>query len=278
VHQLSPSRRDFLVLTAAALVNGPPAVAADPAPIDSLRNFMLMRGALDQRLVIGCLNARYYGVVEGETVPLFGVSAATFSRYRRTADGGYQGISYEVPYFTDLASGQALERWRNPYTGDEVAVPHIIMPPSLIAIAPDLSVTMPGAPPGMALRHQLLPPVILEDDIWITQESTAKINLPGLPKPIHYSEMVTLHARRAELAQSQALQVPCQVSYTQVSDWRSWMKMADHPGHIAAHGVGRIGIGLEALPEAWRMETQALRPPLMQDPGAPLAAVWPSAS
>ena len=62
--------------------------AARPAPparsllSEALRRFIKMSGALDDRLVIGFVSGRYNGVVDSELTPLFGVFAATFSRYR----------------------------------------------------------------------------------------------------------------------------------------------------------------------------------------------------
>lgn len=277
----SPSRRGFLALAAAAAVGvATPISALSSAAIDltqpagRLKAFMLMRGALDDQLVIGCVSARYYGVVDDLLTPLFGVVAATFARYRPAPGGGFAGVSQEIAYFTDLASGLVMEKWHNPFTEEEVVVPEAAPPPSKIAIAPDLTLSVPNAPPGLHLTHLVRPPLIIGDDCWMTEETEASIQIPGQPRPTRYSEFVTLHARSVDLAQSGVTKVPCQTAYSSVSSWRSWMKMGDRPGHLLADGAGRYGVGLDELPAPWLATVRARRPQLLADPGAGLAALW----
>lgn len=53
-----------------------------------LKAFMMMRGALDDRLLIGCISDIYYGNVNAELTPLFGPVGAIFSRYRPHTSSG----------------------------------------------------------------------------------------------------------------------------------------------------------------------------------------------
>ena len=183
-------RRDILAMSAAAICLGASASAAPMAksidftdPVKRLRAFMLMRGALDDRLVVGCMTGRYYGVVDDESMPLFGLASATFARFRPAADGGFEGASYEVPFFTDLTTGAALEQFVNPYTGETVTVPQSALPPSRIAISPDFVVTTPGAPPRLEYKHRILPPITSGDDVWMVEETFSAIQSPTRPKP-----------------------------------------------------------------------------------------------
>ncbi|AXU21046.1 hypothetical protein C7W88_18905 (plasmid) [Novosphingobium sp. THN1] len=87
-----------------------------------LRNFIMMRGALDEGLITSWVSARYYGVVEDRMDPLFAVVSAVYSRYRQVADG-YEAVNFELAWFTDPVTGKALETWDNPYTGKTCKVP-----------------------------------------------------------------------------------------------------------------------------------------------------------
>ena len=184
-------RRHVLALSAAALCIGTSAFAAPPArridladPAKRLRAFMLMRGALDNRLVVGCLTGRYYGVVEDQVTPLFSLVSATFARFRRTAEGGFEGASFEVPFFTDLATGEALDHFANPYTGETVTVPQTALPPARIAITSDLRIATPGAAARLEYRHQILPPIQSGDDVWMVEETISAIQIPNRAKPL----------------------------------------------------------------------------------------------
>ena len=273
-------RRDILAMSAAAICLGASASAAPMAksidftdPVKRLRAFMLMRGALDDRLVVGCMTGRYYGVVDDESMPLFGLASATFARFRPAADGGFEGASYEVPFFTDLTTGAALEQFVNPYTGETVTVPQSALPPSRIAISPDFVVTTPGAPPRLEYKHRILPPITSGDDVWMVEETFSAIQSPTRPKPLHYSEVTTIHARASELSAPNVRKVRCETIYESVSSWRPWLKMADHPGHLTGTGAGRYGAPLEDLPENWRKAAAVLRPDVLKAPSAPLDAL-----
>jgi hypothetical protein len=235
---------------------------------------MLMRGALDDRLVAGFVQGRYYGVVDSEVKPLFGLVAATFARYRSTPDGGYEGIGYEIAYFTDPDTGRVMDSWHNPYTDEQVTVPETASQPTRTVITPALEVTIPKASPGLDFQTRVHPPQLAEDDVWIAEETLVAFQPPGAPKPARYTEFLTMHARRTDLETAGTKRVPCQTSYASVVSWRPWLKMGDHPGHLMANGSGRYDAPMSALPEAWREATRARRPETLTDPAKPIAAVW----
>jgi Protein of unknown function (DUF1838) len=243
---------------------------------DRLRAFMLMRAALDDQLVIGFISGRYYGVVDDEIKPLYGVVSATFSRYRLRADGGYDGASYEVPFFTDLETGVALDHWRNPYTGQEVAVPFFAFPPAALIITPELEIVVPKKPPGLSMRNQVISTQIVDQDIWFTEVTTSSMTNPEASRPIRYSEIVTLHAATAELAIRSIKRVACQTNFTSVVSWRPWLQMGERPGHLMGNGVGGYGVSLDMLPPNWLAATAARRPDVLKDPAQPLANILAS--
>ncbi len=246
-------------------------VAMDPL---RLKTYMLMRGALDDRLVIGCVSGLYYGVVDAEITPLFGVVSATFARYRPMASGGYAAVNAEYAFFTDPASGRAMERFRNPYTGETVAVPGGGVAPAKLTILPDLRLQLGQAIPGVQFDHRVGPVETRGDDVWITEVTRTSLARPGQAKPFRYSESTTLHARRSELDAPGAMRVRCETSFTNVVSWRPWLNMGDRPGHLMAIGAGRYGTRIADLPPAWIDATRARHSELLADPAAVLAPLW----
>jgi hypothetical protein len=236
-----------------------------------LRTFMLMRGALDSQLVIGCSTGAYYGIVNGEVTPHFGFVSATFARYRPAAGGGYEGATYEVPYFTDLDTGEALHSWKNPVTGEVVPVPQPHMPPARIRFTPDLAMQLPDGPPGLSMKHSVAPASVIGDDVWLLERTFVTMTIPHVPLPVHFSEFVTLHARRSDLENPRATRVPTLTYYQGVGGWRAWQKMGDRPGSLSGSGYGRYGVKMQDLPPAWLRITQQLRPEVLRDPSAALA-------
>lgn len=235
---------------------------------------MRLRGSLDDKLVTGCISGRYYGVVGAEVRPLYGVVAATFARYRLLADGRYEGITYEVAYFTDLETGKVMDRWLNPYTGQTVDVAHTFAPAARIVIGDSLAISVEPPIPGLEMRHTTRPPLILGPDVWWTEEVFTQAQIPGMATPLRYSEVVTLQTSVAELASPKGARVGCRNAYSSVVNWRPWLKMGDAPGHLMGNGSGAYGLTPAELPTPWIEATRARHPEVFKNPGARLEPLW----
>ena len=237
------------------------------------RNFIMMRGALDEGLITSWVSARYYGVVEDRMDPLFAVVSAVWSRYRQVADG-FEAVNFELAWFTDPVTGKALETWDNPYTGKTCKVPTGGMPPSKIRFGRDLSFHIAREIPGLQMEHDVLPFDVRGDDVWVTERSRTAITFPGAARPFRYSESNTFHARRHDLTRPGATRVTSEVSFTNVCSWRPWMEMGDRPGHLTATGIGRQNASPDSLPPAFVAATQERRPEMLTNPGAILQPLW----
>ena len=216
-------------LAVAAAASG--AMAATPSglatPAGRMRAFILMRGALDDRVVTGCFSGRYWGCVNGAMTPLFNVVSVIFSRYGALGDGSYRSVAIEQSYFLDRVTGECLQSFVNPYTGKTVKVPTDGYPPTAIVFTPDLSMKVAALPPNMAFNHSSTPFVVQGDDVIMNEIVTATTTPKGGGKPGLHHEITTLHARLSDLRRKGAKKVPCAVTYTNVKSWRSWLEMGD---------------------------------------------------
>jgi hypothetical protein len=243
-------------------------------PDGQLHAFILMRGALDERLVVGCVQGLYYGVIDDVLTPLFGVNAATFARYKPTDDGGYETVSFEEAFFTDLATGAVMESWVNPYTNETVTVPKTESEPRRIKINKDLTFELPPAGPTASVKHALLPIEIIGNDVWFTEQTFAAIQRVPTDKPYHYNELTTLHARLSDLDSPHAKRVPCETHFNATVSWRPWMKMGDRPGHMLGNGAGLYGTTMSALSPIWTEATLKARPQVIHDTLGMIEPVW----
>lgn len=277
------ARRDALRILAGigALSVAAPALSAVAGvgntatdPRDRLRTYMLMRGALDDRLVIHWLHGRHYGLVDGEITPLFGLLSAQFSRFRPDSEGGYFCVRAEASFFTNPDTGEAVREVRNPYNGTIVAPPARNYPPSSPRIRADLTFDIVQQP-GAELRHEVEGFFANGGDLWISELSTAKTPVRNA-KPSLYNEMLTYHARLADLMRRDANRVPCDISFTNTVSWRSWMNMGEHPGHLLVVGAGEYVDSIDELPGGWLRAARAEKLALLADPRAVLAPVWNS--
>ncbi|GAB7551230.1 hypothetical protein NRB_07270 [Novosphingobium sp. 11B] len=277
-------RRSALGLMGAGLAMGAVTkVAASRVPPPSLatsegrfRAYMMMRAALDEQLVIGYVSGSYFGVVGAEVTPLWDVVGATFARYRKRSDGSYDGVTGEIAYFLDPKTGEAPGRFLIPYTGKWAIDPQINLPPNRITLLPTLDMTVPKLIPGTRFDHVIKHPEVRGGDVWITEVTRVGMPSPAGKPAFHYNEMTTLHAQTADLMLPGIARIPCETSFTNIVDWRPWMDMADHPGHLTAIGSGRYGVQIKDLPQCWIDATRKRFPLILNDPGSLIDPLWTS--
>ena len=263
---------------AAGLTVGSGALAATPAPLASaaerLRAFVRMRGALDDRVVIGFVSGAYQGVVDGEATPLFGLSAATFARWRAVGDG-YEVVGCEQAYFTDLETGQVLDSWRNPYTGATIKVPITASAPSKMRLNPDLTfAAAPTTSPGVSLAQMVSAPDQIGGEVFFTETIRARVALPGAPRPFRYNDATTMRAQLSDVLSPDGARAPCETSYQAILSWRPWLEMGDRSGQMVSFGQGRYGAALDELPPVWTEATRRARPALLDNPETVLDPLW----
>jgi hypothetical protein len=248
--------------------------AANAATNANLRRFVKMRGALDGRLVIGCVTGRYDGVVDGQITPLFGVVSAVFSLYRPQNDG-FEVASLEQAYYTDLRTGEVLNHWKNPYTNEAVAVPIYSEAPSLVILGPDLIFHTPKPPgPGVHVAHSARGPDMIGDDIvFVEQVSVSVEGAKGRP-PFTYRDNTVLRAQARAVDRQESQITPSQTTFDAVVSWRPWLNMGTRPGHMEALGYGGFGVSPASLPAAWVRATGRARPSLLNHPERVVEAAW----
>lgn len=235
-----------------------------------------MRGALDGRLVTGYLQGQYYGVVEGELKPLFGVLAVTYTRWRALAHGEWLSASFEHAYYTDLDHGEVMTHWTNPYTGQTCTVPVWTSPATARVLRPDLSFAFAKAPPvGLSLEDVVSERYEQSGERVMVERTRSAMQRPVPAKPYRYSEIVTMRAPLAALEAPDAMQVRSANAYAAVSGWRPWQQMpVDAPGHLMAQGVGRYNVTTDEIPPVWLAATRRLHPDWWADPAQRLEPVF----
>ena len=222
-------------------------------PADFLTAIIKMRGSTVPKLSMGFVIGSYYGIVDDQATPLFGVLAGTFSLYEQLDNATYRARALEVAYFTDIDTGQLLETWDNPYTGETVSVPQTRMGPSTTLVrAEGLEILRAsGEAVGMELNHRFRPAVTVGDQVWVTEEIKAVAAIPGR-KPFVYNEMSTYHSNRDDLEDPNQASVRANVEFHSIISWRPWMQMGGRPGHLTGRGSGQHVKAYAELPPLYQ--------------------------
>ncbi|MDO6475131.1 DUF1838 family protein [Alteromonas sp. 1_MG-2023] len=186
------------------------------------------------------------GVREGEKVkPLFGFEGFSVARLVDEGNGSYQKLLREVGFYTDLKTGEVLETFDNPYTGETVKVVPIANDPFNHHIAPffpeppsygglnkekppkiPLLLDWQEAPNNTVFLRtpiHLFYPSALQPEKW-PRESAGKMN--------RVSEMFTYVINRDELADTSQTSITYSGCWSRITPWLPWMLMGQAEGHI----------------------------------------------
>lgn len=283
-------RRDLLLgamaataATGATRLAAAPAVTAKPlvTPPEILEGLVKLRGSLDGRIGIWWMRGPRYGVtLDAKITPMFDNLVTSFQKFTRRADGNFDVAMVELSYYTDIETGEWLHEWRNPFTGEMNEIEHIVFGP-ITSVLTAQGMTPPKQTPGARLEVKPKIGIVAQkaDDVWIGEDTSATIHssLPGR-KTYQGNDLATYHGSLAAIRDPKQAGVDATIHYQSVTNWRTWMKMGDTPGHLMARSVGRKVWSVDDLPDALLAIARKAHPEVIRDPAAALAAPQPDAS
>jgi len=214
--------------------------------------------------VFGHCTGTVCGVRPGEAVrPILGFEVFSTIRVMRQADGSYQRVTREAIFYTDPKTGDILDEWDNPYTGERVKVVDVHNDPYNWIIA---STFQPPAMPGVVTTGQATPggkPYLL-DWSWLGPDTVVLTTdyhgyYPNLLNPAHWpressgpmiqsSELFRYFINKKELEDPKMTFLPANGSWVRVQPWLPWMLMGPAPGHIMYDGVFRANPTPDYIP------------------------------
>ncbi len=295
------SRRGMLGGMAAAgtMMAAGPSFAASPAkgnirplditdPRENLYGFAKLWGTIAPKSVYsGYYGVQYAIVGTNRAKPLFGYAGFGNNRNIILPDGTVKVLGKECGYFTDLATGEILDVWENPWTGEKVEVfpflndrwrGHLGLEQKVFKIGDSETTnndmgkaTKKGAPfllPWNRVGDQYL----LGWDY--AHEYTNPVTPEGWPKAstgkrANPSEHFVIFTPTAEIDDRSLPSARFHAGFMRQAPWWPWMKM----GQSGVDGVlmGRmhsykITGGLEDIPKAILKRVEKERPDLLEQP------------
>jgi Protein of unknown function (DUF1838) len=272
-----PVSRRSLLGAVTLILPGGPVCAADPVDLDDpahrMNAVMKIYGATDDRVCFGFVKGIYYGVVDQRLTPMFGVLAAVFNRFVPRADGTFDGATFEVAYFTDLNTGERLEKYTNPITGETVDdVPITRSGPHPLHVTPDAAERVFVAGANREVKQRFLPFRIVRDNVWLVEEIQARFTNPNGSSTSNAS-ITNYGAQVSEVLDPKRKTVATDVNYTATVPWRPWLKMGNRPGAMIGNATGRRVASIDELPANYVALTKKLHPDVLEDPLALLKTV-----
>ena len=164
---------------------------------------------------------------------------------------GYRMVSRELLIYRDPKSGEALNTWQNPWTGEVVDVLHVANDPvnhSAYARNRDGSpFTWSGMITEGQWRMNITVPLFYPNPL----ASNYQKEIGGT---YHATEMFNFFGRVDDLLDPETTTAARQVGWARISDWLPWMKMQGREGVIYMHTSGLRLSSWEALPDSMKEE------------------------
>ncbi len=210
----------------------------------------------------GWYNGVVCGVREGEAVkPLMGFEGFSHARLIDNGEGSYQKLLRETVYYKDLATGEVLDTYVNPYTDEEVRVVHVTNDPFNHLIQ-DYIKPRPGLPGQKVLDYGGLrkadgpPPeprpfklpwkmtsantVTIASDIHMYYTSALqpdKWPRESAGEKVRVSELFRYVIRKEDLENPDLTSIEYTGTWSRINPWLPWLLMGQTPGHVFYMGV-----------------------------------------
>jgi len=177
---------------------------------------------------------------------------------------GFRQVSREVLFYKDPVTGEIIDEWKNPWTGETVKVLHIANDPVNFR-AP----IFPRGADGKPYRSDLK---VMGDHWWGTTTVPLFYRNPlagdyqdYVGGTYHATEMFNFFGRMSDLTNPKVHSADVNVAWARMSDWLPWMKMRGRAGELYFNGAGRKLDSYGDLPEGMRKAIET-RHPIYKDP------------
>jgi hypothetical protein len=251
-----------------------PATTDDQAAAASFATDMAIDCAIvPAQPLVSWWRGRVYSRRAGEKDrPVFDLQRLRVSRCELMTDPvrgrGYRSVARDLTLYLDLASGEVLRQWRNPWTGVETAVVQSALDPVVSEARWERDAQ--GRPVAGRSRFVLT-------DKTLTGADAAAIFEPN-PLGGDFQDAIggqlqvldfTTSETPLDSVRTRKLPVRDTVlSWGQVSPWLPWMKMGSAEGVLVVHAAGLQLAGLEQVPAVMRDEIAARYPAFAAPPPA----------
>ena len=219
------------------------------SPAGNLRALMKARASLDGTDSVnwfaGDVHAWEPG---GKHTHLFGFEGFNIARATEV-DGGFDLLTREAVFYLDPRTRGILERWKNPWTDEEVDVVHVWNDPVNMRFREQ----MPWGP-FRTPYFEMTGDVLFKMDVFLAYPSPlTRAEFPESSQDDTYQavEMFGFACARADLDDDALASVPTRVSWTRIAPWLPWMRNGGRPGQLVYHCEGNKPAGGYADLPGW---------------------------
>jgi len=227
-----------------------------------------MRYRLDSGKVVWSFDGPAYSVVKGQLTPIYHLVHASIMEIEQKADGGMEALQYEIGFRTDIHTGERLESYLNPVTGERVKVPYAPVGPTLLKFDKHNNLDLPEFIGGSRFTLDHKPEVIqqLGDMLMLQYHSQALIETEDRPTKTK-NDLGLIYGPAAEALSPTVKNAKAYIHSTDAGAYSNWLKMPeDFEGVQMLRAVGHKVESIMDLPQAWLKLAKKTDPDILKNP------------
>ena len=228
----------------------------------------------DNRIVYWLIDAVRYGHFDYEFTPFWHMNVGMFFKVVPTGEFTFDLKFGSIIYYTDLDTGELLEEFTNPITGETIPVRQPGF--NKAQRKHDLTGVMPpqrGRPGYTRVSYDgaIGPAWVVGDDVWCRADTIYRYEpTEDGGGPIQVNDWSTIHGSISEVSDPDVTSANATHVFNDVNTFPSWLQMGDTPGNYVSRGQGRKGW----TPEVWTEQLIAIvadkHPEVFDDPDSAL--------
>lgn len=231
----------------------------------------------DDRLVFWYIRAVRYGLRDGIFTPFWNMHVGFVFRIEDLDEYRFRSFALGKIFYTDLKTGELLESFDNPYTGErrEVQQPKLMR---LSRVHGLRGVERPPTPPGetdtdgppqgkVTHNDDIGPAWIIGDDVWVNGDIVERRELPNdHGQLVQVNDWFTSHGSLDDVANPDLKSAPSTHTFNDINTFNTpWIGMDGIDASSVSRGFGRKSHSVQEMPETWRKFMAETHPEVLAD-------------
>ena len=180
-----------------------------------------------------------------QPIPMISIEGMESYRVIVLEDGTYEIIGNMLTFFRDLETGEYIDEFKNPITGE---INKIKPNTRRASIGRGMNVSSMGVRPTPFIDRMPDKPLLIDwnfgpETVWMQDQTSYP---PGLTEP--RLQRMTMFAPLSEFTNPDVLSLSSSFTATVLMPWLPWMNMDDYEGHTLWHASGVKLKSIEELP------------------------------
>ena len=248
----------------------------DPSnPDHNLMIFRKLAHTMDDSLTFFWANLRRMGQEGPIATPMWDIKlAAVLGATDVGEDGTYETTTISMVAYTDIETGERLETYDNPWTGETVDI-------SLFPAAPaKRTITRDGINSPMVQRENTIvdhaspigPSFIQGNRVWVYGDDSTTLRSDDGERRLIFgvNDWSSYSGALSDVADPSNGNPLSEWYFNDILTWSPWLKMAGYPGNMISRGFGAKVRSFDEMPADIQALVKGMHPKIYADPRAAL--------